>query len=209
MTTSYLNKEEYLTSVLQMTNISTLQFAKAAMEWWDNYYSWKNFPCMVLQDDHQDVAYLFYHISKDKQYLTIHNIFTHHDQRQQGYATKLLQILYSQLTQTHSIQRTKMHCVDSSLSFYMKLGVKFWGVNDIGQFYANFKMPTKSINELPQINQNERLDELSNSEILQIWEAHKANGSEFDPQRLNRFNNSLELLGESYQFDRLGEIVTR
>ena len=69
-----LNREEYLESVKKIEDFKTLNFSKSALEWWDNYYSWEKFPPLCLSDKKKHFCYLFYNISKDNEYLTIHNI---------------------------------------------------------------------------------------------------------------------------------------
>ena len=145
-----LNRKEYLESVINIEDFKTLNFSKKALEWWDDYYSWEKFPPLCLTYKNKHVCYLFYNISKDNEYLTIHNLLTPNTHRSHGYAYQLLKHLFSHLSQ-NKIKRFKMNCVSSSLDFYNKLGLEYWGINDLSQYYCDFKMPIKDISEIPQI----------------------------------------------------------
>lgn len=207
MTTKLLNRNEYLDSVTQMDHLESLQFAKQAMDYWDDFYSWNKSPCLCLEEEGEDVCYLFYHISKDKQYLSIHNILTPHKHRLKGYGKKLLTILFNETLYNTPIQRVKMFCVTSSLKFYMKLGIDFWGVNHLNQFYTDFPMPTKGIEEIPHLMKNEHLETLDKKELTYIYDKLKNNGKDLDRKQTQVFIKSLVTLGERYRFKELFDLM--
>jgi hypothetical protein len=119
-----------------------------------------------------------------------------------GYAKTILNYLFQKVS-NQKIQRLKMYCVSSSLSFYTKLGFEYWGVNDLGQYYCDFKMPKNSIEEIPKIVAKSNLDEIDNTVLLQIYEKLKHNGKQLDDKKLAIFEDSLEILQEKYHFDAL------
>lgn len=191
-----LNREEYLISVKKIADFKSLSFSKNALEWWDNYYSWEKFPPICLiNDKNKHLCYLFYSISKDNEYLTIHNLLTPNIHRHNGYAYKLLKYLFNHLS-NQDIKRFKMNCVSSSLDFYNKLGLEYWGINDLSQYYCDFKMPNLDISEIPQIVKDSKLSELSDERVLQIFESLKNNGTTLD-------DKMKEKLKGKYHFDLL------
>ena len=104
-----------------------------------------------------------------------------------------------------------MNCVSSSLDFYNKLGLEYWGINDLSQYYCDFKMPIKDISEIPQIVKDSKLTELSDERIMQIFEKLKNNGTTLDEKMSDKFEDSKEKLIGKYHFDllckRVDEIV--
>jgi len=206
MKTIYLNRVQYLDSVKKMDNFEALKFAKQSLDYWDDYFSWEKFPCLCLEEKGEHLCYIFYHISKDNRYFTLYNILTPYPHRFHGYAKILLSILLEQILHHQHIQRVKMLCVSSSLKFYLNLGVDFWGVNHLGQYYAEFDMPLKSIEEIPTLCKNEHLDSLSSLELETLYEKLKADGKDFDKKELGIFNNSKTLLGLNYKFDKLTKL---
>jgi hypothetical protein len=202
-----LNRDEYLISVKKITDFKSLSFSKNALEWWDNYYSWEKFPPLCLVNTkNKHVCYLFYSISKDNEYLTIHNLLTPNTHRSHGYAYKLLKYLFSHLS-GHEIRRFKMNCVSSSLDFYNKLGLEYWGINDLSKYYCDFKMPIKDISEIPQIVKDSKLSELSDERIMQIFEKLKNNGTTLEEKMIDKFEDSKEKLEGKYHFDLLQKRV--
>lgn len=208
MTTKFLNREQYLQSVMKMNHFQSLQFAKQSLDRWDEYFSWVKSPCLCLvNDDGLDVCYLFYYVSKDDKYLTIENILTPYPNRFNGYAKKMLTILFNVILLNSKIQRVKMYCVSSSLQFYMNLGIDFWGVNKIGQYYTEFPMPKCDICEIKLLMNNEHFQTVSQDYINLIYNKLKENGSLFDIKEKKIFNKSLLLLQERYRFKELYDIV--
>ena len=206
MKTKLLNREEYLLSVTQMDHFESLKFAKQSLLWWDEYYSWTKSPCLCLEDNGFDVCYLFYTISKDNEYLTIHNLLTPNTHRSHGYAYQLLKHLFSHLSQ-NKIKRFKMNCVSSSLDFYNKLGLEYWGINDLSQYYCDFKMPLLDISEIPQIVKDSKLSEISDERIMKIFEKLKNNGTTLEEKMIDKFEDSKEKLIGKYHFDLLQQRV--
>ncbi|MDD2698261.1 MAG: hypothetical protein PHF17_05600 [Arcobacteraceae bacterium] len=207
MRTKLLNRAEYLDSVTKMDHFESLKFAKQSLLWWDQYYSWTKSPCLCLEDNGFDVCYLFYAISKDNKYLTIHNLLTPFIFRFQGYGKELLTILLNQILLDSKIERIKMLCVSTSLDFYMSLGIDFWGVTKIGQYYTEFPMPQLNINEIPQLMQTEHLSTLTTLELNSVYEKLNGNGSLFNLQEKDIFNRALITLGERYRYEELYDMI--
>lgn len=207
MITKTLTREQYLDSTSTITHKASKEFAKQALEYWDDYYSWADNPCLCLEENGEDVCYLFYHLSQDKRYLVINNILTPFEHRYNGYAKKILTLLFNKLSKGSPIQRVKMFCVSSSLKFYMKLGVDFWGVNRLGQYYTEFPIPKNGIDELKTLMKAETLSTLYNRELKTIYKKLKNNGTDLDEKEKLIFKDSLKLLGSRYRFKELYNLI--
>lgn len=201
-----LTREEFLTSAQTIEDFDSLNFSKHCLDWWDNYYSWTKFPPLALKEDDEHLCYLFYHISKDNEYLTIHNLLTPKLFRYKGYAQILLEHIFKTVAK-QPVRRFRMYCVSSSLGFYNKLGLEYWGINDSGQYYCDYKMPEQSIDEIPKIVQEASLDELSDESILEIYKKLKNNGTQLEEKRSDIFKNSLDEFSDKYHFDLLSKKV--
>lgn len=94
-----------------------------------------------------------------------------------------------------------MNCVSSSLDFYNKLGLEYWGINNLSQYYCDFKMPISDISEIPQIVKDSNLREISDEKIMQIFEKLKNNGTQLEEKMINKFEESKEKLEGKYHFD--------
>jgi hypothetical protein len=195
-----LDRDEYLESVQKIGDFDTLKFSKHALDWWDDYYSWKKFPPIALSMDGINKAYIFYHISKDNRYLTIHNLFTPKAYREKGFAHKLLAELFS-IKSGEEIDRFKMFCVSSSLKFYNSIGLKYWGVNNLNQYYCDFKMPKENMSEIRQIVKDSSVSEFTDIEYDKIYETLKDNGSEFDSKEKAIYDEVVKKLDKKFLFD--------
>ena len=94
-----------------------------------------------------------------------------------------------------------MFCVSSSLEFYNSVGMNYWGVNSLNQYYCDFKMPKHSITEMVQIVKDTSIEEFTKSEYDYIHRTLQLNGSEFNDKQTDIYNNSLKLLGDRYMHD--------
>lgn len=202
-----LTREQYLDSTSTITHIASKEFAKQALEYCDDFYSWDDYPCICLEEQGEDVCYLFYHLSRDKRYLTIDNILTPFEHRYKGYAKYMLGFLFQKFSKGSIIQRVKMFCVSSSLHFYMKLGIDFWGVNSLGQYYTEFPLPKNGIDEIKVLMKKETLSTLYNREIKALYKKLELNGSKLGEEESKIFNKSLKLMGKRYRFKELYDLV--
>lgn len=208
MNTKLLNRQEYIDSATQMNHFKSLKFAKNALDLWDEYYSWEKNPCLALYHDHDSraICYLFYHISKDNEYLTIDYLLTPQKHRDHGYAKAILSVLFNDILHNQNISRVKLSSVASSIKFYLKLGVDFWGVNSIGQYYTDFPMPD-SLSDIPNMMRDNHLSDLSDIKLNKIYDRLKSNGSLFENKELIAFNKSTHIMQGRYRFEELKKMI--
>lgn len=197
-----LTKKSFLEFALNMHDMKSLQFAKESMELWDNFYSWEKYPPLCLYHNEDALCYLFYSISKDNKYLIIHRILTPKEFRGKRYAYELLSNLFFDFAKT-DIKRFRMSCVYSSLNFYNKIGLNYWGVNDKGQYYCDFKMPKKDIKEIPSIVNRANIDEFTPEEFQLIYKKLEGNGKDFNEEEKIIHNRSLLLMGKRYRYEEI------
>lgn len=200
-----LNRTEYFDSIQSISHYESLKFAKKAMDWWDDYFSWKKFPCLVLLDQGKHLCYLFIHLSKDNEYLTIHNLLTPKDQRGKGHAYALLDAMMAEL-KYESIQRLRLSCVSSSLPFYSRLGMEYWGVNNQGHYYCDLVMPER-IESIPEIFRATRTESHSDYRLAYIYEKVKNDGEYFDEKQQDVHQQCLDDLAGRYHFKALQKAV--
>ncbi len=203
-----LTRDEYLDSVQNIADFPSLKFSKQALDGWDDYFSWKYFPPLCLVENDEHLCYLFYHVSKDNEYLTIHNLLTPKIHRNSGFAHLLLEHLFTQLASEH-IKRFKFYCVFSSLAFYNSLGLNYWGVNRRGLYYCDFKMPLIGMNEIPKIVRLATIEEFSVEKLDKMYEQLKENGEAFTEKENDIHQNALNRMGKRYIFDTLEEKINR
>jgi len=195
-----LDRDEYLCSVKKIGDFDTLKFSKHSLDWWDEFYSWKKFPPIALSIDGINKAYIFYSVSKDSRYLTIHNLFTPKAYRHEGFAYNLLSELFK-IKSGIGIERFKMYCVSSSMDFYSSLGLKYWGVNSLNQYYCDFKMPNYNISEITQIVKDSSINELTDLEYNEVYKKLIDNGLDFDTKQKGIYNDVVKGLGKNYMFE--------
>lgn len=200
-----LNRPEYFESLQSITHFESLLFSKKAMDWWDSYFSWKKFPCLCLSHQGQHLSYLFYHIGNDNEYLTLHNILTPKPYRGKGHAFALLEALFIEL-ESEPIRRLRLSCVSSSLPFYSRLGLEYWGVNVAGHYYSDLPMP-ENIESIPKLTKENTIENHTDGILSHIYEKVKDNGIGFDEKQQTIHQQCLIDLKGRYHFDALKETV--
>lgn len=205
MELTQLNREEYFESIQTITHFESLRFSKKAMDWWDSYFSWKKSPCLCLSHQGQHLTYLFFHVGNDNEYLTLHNILTPRPYRGKGYAFSLLQALLTELS-SEPIRRLRLSCVSSSLPFYSKLGLEYWGVNPSGHYYCDLLMPD-NIESIPDVTKENTVANHSDGKLLHIYQKVKSNATEFNEKQQEIHQQCLIDLKGRYHFDTLKHAV--
>ncbi|PLY07842.1 MAG: hypothetical protein C0625_03825 [Arcobacter sp.] len=197
-----LNLEQYMNSIVDIEDKKSTDFANHAFDWWNENYYWRRFPPLCLTHNNIHLCYLFYTISKNEEYLIINFLLTPKKQRGKGYAYDLLKYLFEFITYK-DVNRVKLTCTPSSLPFYNKLGLEYWGVDKLGLYYSDFKMPHQGITGIKKVVLDSSLEEFSTSKIKEMYEMLKLNGKEFDKKQKLIFEDSKEILKEKYHFDDL------
>jgi len=197
-----LTKKSFLDFALNMNDMKSLQFAKESMDLWDNFYSWEKYPPLCLHHNDEALCYLFYSTTKDNKYLIIHRILTPKEFRGKRYAYELLSNLFFKFAKT-DVKRFRMACVYSSLNFYNKIGLNYWGVNDQGQYYCDFKMPKKDIKEIPSIVTKANIQEFTPEEFKIIYKRLEDNGKNFNKKEIEIHKKSLLIMGDRYRYEEI------
>ena len=197
-----LSRDLFLEYAHTIGDLKSLKFSKESLELWDNYYSWEKYSPLCLIDDDEILCYLFYSISKNNEYLIIHRILTPLEFRKKNYALELISYFFHYFAKK-DINRFKMNCVSSSISFYNKLGLNYWGVNTKGHYYCDFKMPKNDISEIPNIVKEAKVKDFSNEQFKIIYEKLKMNGKEFTSSELKVHEKCLLQMGERYRYKEI------
>lgn len=150
----HLDRNAYQDSISKIADPKTVRFATMSMEWWDRHFSWKAQGCMALTNaEGEHLCYIFYHIDRYHEYMTIHNIFTPLIERRKGHAHALLKIVFDLALAAH-VRRFKLVSISNSLNFYLSLGFVYWGLNSVGDYYCDLPMPKKGLEGLSEMVQN-------------------------------------------------------
>lgn len=197
-----LNRDSYINLANCIDDTKSSNFAKESLELWDNYYSWKKYPPLCLISQNKALCFLFYSLTRNGEYLIIHRVLTPYEFRKKGYAKELMSYLFYEYAKT-DVKRFRMSCVSSSIDFYNKLGLNYWGVNIKGQYYCDFKIPKKDILEIPSIVKESSVDEFSIKRLNIIQEKLKLNGSAFNKENEIIHNRCLDLMGKRYRYNEI------
>ncbi|MCX6074878.1 MAG: hypothetical protein NTY39_11195 [Campylobacterales bacterium] len=203
MTTSTINRDEYITSISTITDQESRRFANQALVWWDRHFSWNVQGCNVLTDDNNiHVCYLFGKIDRYSEYLTIYNLFTPLIEQRQGYAHELLGSVIEDALKRYT-RRITFSSVSDSLDFYTGLGFIFWGINTIGDYHCDLPIPKEGLNGFSEMTQTVRLKVLLGEKIEKIYAKVNDNEKRLSEREQFRLNADRIKLARKWNFEEL------
>ncbi|WP_321530669.1 hypothetical protein [uncultured Desulfuromonas sp.] len=196
-----LNRVEYQRSILQLKEDKTIRFANMSLNWWDKKLGWHSQGCFALADQQNiHLCYIFFIINRTTNYLTIHNIFTPFAQRRQGYAQILLELVFN-LAIAQKATRFNITCISQSLDFYLALGLIYWGVNSVGDFYCDLPMPKEGLSGMEWMVAERSNAELIGTEFAMINHKIKDHNLYLTKKQNQVYQRDLRLLQGNYRLD--------
>jgi hypothetical protein len=205
----YLSRNDYITSIATITDSKTVNFANMSLRWWDKKYGWHTQGCVALIDsDNIHLSYIFYHIDRYKEYITIHNIFTPMAKRRNGYANILLAMIFD-LALTKNVSRFKLTSISKSLDFYLFLGFIYWGVNSVGDYYCDLPMPRDGLAGVDYMIKNTDTAVLIGKKFEKIYAKTENNNTNLSVSQTLIYDNDLLKLGNHYMLDLLIDIKNK
>ncbi|MBU0721341.1 hypothetical protein KJ877_08360 [bacterium] len=202
----YLNRNEYLSSIKDIKDSGTLNFANMSLQWWDKQFGWYIKGCVVLRDqDNTHLSYLFYKIDRYNEYMTIHNIFTPHARRRHGYANILLGMIFD-LAVIEKVSRFKFSSISNSLDFYLSLGFVYWGLNSVGDYYCDLPVPKNGLSGLKKMLQEENIATLIGKKLHKIYTKIENNDTSLTLEQTDKYNQDKTKMGAKYLLSALSKI---
>jgi predicted GNAT family acetyltransferase len=199
----HLNRTEYIDSISQIKDKKSLGFAEMSLNWWDRHFSWKAHGCIVLSNEKKvHLSYIFYKIDRYNECITIHNIFTPLMFRRQGYARKLFELVFK-AAEEKNVSRFRMTCVPQSLNFYLGMGVVYWGINKLGDYYCDLPLPRGGITQIEKMVQDSEPEALAGAHLQSIISKVKGNVEELNEKQTKVYEAHAKQVAESYLYDEL------
>ena len=111
------------------------KFLKSAHNLWFRFKNYDKHPPFVLEDN-GPVAFVFITLSTRSKYANLYEIVTLEGKEGNGYASK---VYWEVMEEAHKqgMQRLKMSCTPSSVTWHKRNGTLFWGVDPSGSLRCN------------------------------------------------------------------------
>lgn len=112
------------------------KFLKSAHNLWFRFKNYEKQPPFVLEDNGLPVALVFITFSARSKYANLYEIVTLEGMEGNGYASK---VYWEVMSEAHrqGMQRLKMSCTPSSVTWHKRNGTLFWGVDPSGSLRCN------------------------------------------------------------------------
>lgn len=203
---SDLNRSAYISSIETIQDEKTAAFANMSLLWWDKHYLWASQACVVLKNArNEDLCYVFYQVDRYRQYMTIHNIFTPLSQRRKGYAYTLLKMIFD-LAITNHVRRFKITSISTSLDFYLSIGLIYWGVNSVGDYYCDLPIPQEGLASIGMMIKSSDTPTLIGKNFDTIHNKIKGNDTNLSTAQTLVYNSDIAKMGDRYRLQGLLDI---
>jgi hypothetical protein len=127
-----LNKEEVETLIASQPEGTNTKFLKSSHNLWFRFKNYEKQPPFALMDGGIDpVALVFITFSARSKYANLYEIVTLEGEEGQGYASE---VYWKVMEEAHNqgMQRLKMSCTPSSVTWHKRNGTIFWAVDPSG-----------------------------------------------------------------------------
>lgn len=132
----FIGEEEIDVLLSTITQGDNTKFLAASHNLWKRFHNYEKAPPMALMNDDKIVCLHYATFNKNK-YLNSYEIVTMEGQEGHGYASKLWEESMNYAVMEMGITRLKNSCIASSITWHIKHGLIFWGIDPTGSLKSD------------------------------------------------------------------------
>jgi len=138
MTTTFktCNKEFVEQLIEKQPEGTNTRFLNSAHSLWFRFHNYDSNPPLVMFDDGEPVALIFATQSKRSRYVNLYEIVTLEGKEGNGYASRIWS-QYMQGAFDNGMERLKLSCTPSSVTWHARNGLVFWAVDPSGSLRSD------------------------------------------------------------------------
>lgn len=136
MTFKTYNKEQVEQLIEKQPEGKNTRFLNSAHSLWFRFHNYDNHPPYVLEDNDEAVALIFATQSKRSRYVNLYEIVTLEGKEGKGYASKVWSHFIKE-AHGNGMERLKMSCTPTSVTWHMRNGLVFWAVDPSGSLRSD------------------------------------------------------------------------
>jgi hypothetical protein len=133
---NFATKEEVETLLEQSPPGKNTKFVSSSHSLWCRFKNYEKNPPMVLRKNGEIVSLIFATFNRDR-YSNLYEIVTVEGEEGKGYASRLWDQYIAYATANRSIERLKISCTPSSITWHLRNGLVFWAVDPIGSLRSD------------------------------------------------------------------------
>jgi len=133
---NFATKEEVETLLEQSPPGNNTKFLSSSHSLWYRFKNYEKNPPMVLREDGDIVSLIFATFNRDR-YSNLYEIVTVEGKEGKGYASQIWDQYIDYATTTRGIERLKISCTPSSITWHLRNGLVFWAVDPTGSLRSD------------------------------------------------------------------------
>ena len=156
----FVNEQEVLNCISDSKDGKNKKFLQQSHSLWFRFKNYNNNPPFALIKDNKIVSIIFATTSDKTKYINLYEICTIQGHDSKGYGTEIWQEFVS-YWYDKNMQRIKLSCTPSSITWHLRNGLVFWSVDKQGSLRSD--QPLKQ-----NIEQQKKLrdESLNNPELI-------------------------------------------
>ena len=137
MTTFKTCSKRFVENLIELQPEGTnTRFLNSAHSLWYRFKNYDSNPPLVMFDDDEPVALIFATQSKRSRYVNLYEIVTLEGKEGNGYASRIWS-QYMQGAFDNGMERLKLSCTPSSVTWHSRNGLVFWAVDPSGSLRSD------------------------------------------------------------------------
>jgi len=132
----FVKSDEVVRCIEQSTTGKNTKFLKQSHSLWYRFGNYETNPPFVLYKNNQIVSIIFATTSQKTKYINLYEICTIQGHEGKGYATEIWSNFISYWYGL-SMQRIKLSCTPSSITWHLRNGLVFWSVDKQGSLRSD------------------------------------------------------------------------
>lgn len=135
----FVNSTKVQEIIDNSTDGKNTKFLNAAHSLWTRFKNYEKCPPMALEVNGEVVSLIYATFNRDN-YSNLYEIVTVQGQEGKGYASRIWDEYIKYAVTERNIERLKISCTPSSITWHYRNGLIFWGVDPTGSLRSDQKL---------------------------------------------------------------------
>ena len=195
---NFASKEEVEKLIEDSPKGDNTKFLSSSHSLWFRFKNYEKNPPMVLRDGKEIVSIIFATFNRDM-YSNLYEIVTVEGEEGNGYASEIWDQYVEYATSKRGIQRLKISCTPSSITWHLRNGLIFWAVDPTGSLRSDqplFKNREEQCMFRELAIKDADIAIPTDPKVLRQLEKESLESHGFGPKKIQKVKEAIEKTGE-------------
>lgn len=206
----FISKEEVEELIRTSPDGPNTKFLNSAHSLWYRFKNYDKAPPMGLEVDGKVVSLIFATYNRDR-YSNLYEIVTLQGAEGRGYASRVWDMFLSYAVKERNIERLKISCTPSSVSWHYRNGLIFWAVDPTGSLRSDQKLFATREEQLEYRQQailNPSMALPTNPKVIEQLKREGLESYSWGQKKTTKTTEAIEKVGDAWLRDALFDTST-